>query len=131
MFFLVGDFVIILGRLMKIFATPIPHSVRFYAGLAAILLTAGFIGYGMYNANQIKNVSYDIQTKETTLPTSMKIVLISDLHLGAVSSEKRLERIVNHINALEPDLVCIARYEYADRRYGSYTQQYRTIRREC
>ena len=38
----------------------------------------------------------------------MKIVLISDLHLGAVNSEKRLENIVKNINNLEPDIVCIA-----------------------
>lgn len=106
-FFILVDLVIFLGSIVKIIPTPIPKSVNFYAGLAAILLTVSFVSYGIYNANQIKHVSYDIQTKTTTLPTGMKIVLVSDMHLGAVNSEKRLESIVKNINKLEPDIVCI------------------------
>jgi predicted MPP superfamily phosphohydrolase len=63
--------------------------------------------YGRYNASQIKFVSYDIQTKKS-LSAEIKIVLISDLHLGAVNSEKNLSKIVQGINSLEPDIVCIA-----------------------
>lgn len=107
-FFLIADLIIFLGSIVKIIPAPIPPSIHFYASLAVILLTVSFASYGIYNSNQIKNVSYDIQTKETTLSSGMKIVLISDLHLGAVNSEKRLESIVKNINNLEPDLVCIA-----------------------
>ncbi|MBU5672144.1 metallophosphoesterase [Paenibacillus brevis] len=108
LFYLLADLAVFLGNILKIIPTPTLPNIRFYASLAAILLTVGFVSYGIYNANQIKHVSYDIPTKESTLPVSMKIVLISDLHLGAVNSEKRLEQIVNDINNLEPDLVCIA-----------------------
>lgn len=107
-FFLVADLVVLLGSAVKFIPRPIPQSVGFYASLTALLLTVGFVSYGIYNATQIKNVSYDIQTKETTLSSGLKIVLISDLHLGAVNSEKRLESIVKNINRLEPDIVCIA-----------------------
>ncbi|MGG2113425.1 metallophosphoesterase [Bacillus subtilis] len=107
-FFLLADLLILTGSILKIIPTPIPQSIPFFATLAVILLTVSFVSYGIYNANQIKHVSYDIQTKETTLSDGMKIILISDLHLGAVNSEKRLESIVQKINKLEPDLVCIA-----------------------
>lgn len=73
-----------------------------------VLLTAGLVSYGMFNANKIKHVSYDIQLKEKRLAADLKIVLISDLHLGAVNSEKRLPDIVHGINSLKPDIVCIA-----------------------
>ena len=106
--FLVSDLVILLGSIVKIIPNPMPQNIRFYAGLVAILLTTGLVSYGIYNANQIKYASYDIQTKETTFSANMKIVLIADLHLGAVNSEKRLESIVQGINNLEPDIVCIA-----------------------
>ncbi len=108
LFFLVADFMVILGKTLNIIPAPIPSTVHFSVSLAALLLTIGFVSYGIYNANQIKHVSYDIQTKETTSSTGMKIILISDLHLGAVGSEKRLENIVNEINNLNPDIVCIA-----------------------
>ena len=107
-FFLIADLIILLGRMTKIIPTPISQSIHFYTGLSVILLTAGVVSYGIYHANQIKYVSYDIHTKATALSTRMKIVLISDLHLGAVNSEKRLENIVKNINNLEPDIVCIA-----------------------
>ena len=107
-FFLIADLIILLGRMTKIIPTPISQSIHFYTGLSVILLTAGVVSYGIYHAHQIKYVSYDIHTKATALSTRMKIVLISDLHLGAVNSEKRLENIVKNINNLEPDIVCIA-----------------------
>lgn len=107
-FFLIADLIILLGRMTKIIPTPISQSIHFYTGLSVILLTAGVVSYGIYHANQIKYVSYDIHTKATALSSRMKIVLISDLHLGAVNSEKRLENIVKNINNLEPDIVCIA-----------------------
>lgn len=106
--FLVSDLVILLGSIVKIIPTPMPQDIRFYAGLVAILLTAGLVSYGIYNANHIEYASYDIQTKETTFSANMKIVLIADLHLGAVNSENRLESIVQGINNLKPDIVCIA-----------------------
>ncbi|WP_315115292.1 metallophosphoesterase [uncultured Clostridium sp.] len=107
MLFLVADLLILLGSIIKIIPNPIAQSIRFYAGLIVILLTTGLVSYGIYNANQIKYVSYDVQIKETTLSDDMKIVLISDLHLGAINSEKRLGSMVQGINNLEPDLVCI------------------------
>jgi predicted MPP superfamily phosphohydrolase len=58
-----------------------------------------------FHASDLKQKDYDI-----TIPGAeeMTVVLISDVHLGAVGSEKRLPEIVEKINALEPDLVCIA-----------------------
>ncbi|WP_110926811.1 metallophosphoesterase [Bacillus massiliglaciei] len=106
LFFLVADLVLLLGRSVKMIPSPIPRRIHFFAGLAVIVLTVSFVSYGIYNATQIKNVSYDIETKATM--GGMKIILISDLHLGAVNSEKRLESIVENINKQEPDVVCIA-----------------------
>ena len=117
-FFLIADLIILLGRMTKIIPTPISQSIHFYTGLSVILLTAGVVSYGIYHANQIKYVSYDIHTKATALSTRMKIVLISDLHLGAVNSEKRLENIVKNINNLEPDIVCIAGDIFTDDYYA-------------
>lgn len=108
MLFLVADLLILLGSITKVIPNPMPQNIRFYTGLLVILLTTGLVSYGMYNAQQIKYASYDIQLKEANLAIDMKIVLISDLHLGAVNSEKNLVEIVQGINKLEPGIVCIA-----------------------
>ena len=108
MFFFIADLVILLGSLAKIIPAPVPQNVRFCAGVIVILLTAVTIGYGIYNANQVKHVSYDIVLKENAVQSELKIVLISDLHLGGVNSEKNLVRVIQEINKMEPDIVCIA-----------------------
>ena len=107
-FFLLADIVVLSGSLLKIIPFPVPQNIRFFAGLIAVLLTAGLVSYGMFNANQIKQVSYEIKLKDKELSPGMKIILVSDLHLGAVNSEKNLERVIQEINKINPDLVCLA-----------------------
>jgi len=82
-------------------------NIRFYSGLVVVLATISIIAYGIYNANQIKITHYEIQLRDASL-NNMEIVLISDLHLGDVSSERNLESMVQYINNLNPDIVCIA-----------------------
>lgn len=108
LFIVIANLVILIGSMINLIPNPTPESIYFYTGLIVILLTTSFVTYGLYNANQIKHVSYDIQMKENNLQEDIKIVLISDLHLGAVNSEKRLKNIVKKINQLEPDIVSIA-----------------------
>lgn len=97
-FFLLADAAYLLARL---FCAPARFS--FLAG--ALILTAAVSGYGFFHAADLQQKDYDI-----TIPGAedMTIVMISDVHLGAVGSEKRLPNIVAEINAMEPDLVCIA-----------------------
>ncbi len=71
-----------------------------------ILLAAITVVYGLVHAGQIKHVSYDISLNKEV--GEMNVVVISDLHLGAVGSERKLAKAVEEINGLKPDLVCIA-----------------------
>lgn len=81
---------------------------RCTAGIAVIALTASTVLYGVLNAADVRHISYNIKTGRGADIPETKIALISDLHLGAVGSERRLERIVNEINECEPDIICIA-----------------------
>ena len=98
LFFLLADAAYLAVRLIW----PVER-VFFLAG--ALILTVAVCSYGFFHASDLKQKDYDI-----TIPGAeeMTVVLISDVHLGAVGSEKRLPEIVEKINALEPDLVCIA-----------------------
>ena len=116
-FFLLADFFIKLGKTAKIINTAVLPRVRFYSGLTVILLTAAVVAYGMYNTNHIKQVSYEIQLKNAVL-NNMKIVLISDLHLGEINSEKHLHNIVQMINSQNPDIVCLAGDIFNDNYYS-------------
>lgn len=76
--------------------------------LTAVALALGISLYGIHHAKQIKHVTYDILLEDKADLSDLHIVLISDVHLGAVGSEKRSEKIIEEINRLEPDVVCIA-----------------------
>lgn len=123
LFFAVLDLIFLVFKWVNVEVTT---TMQFYGGLTVILLTIGFVNYGLYNATQIKQVAYDIELKEKTTASGMKLVMISDLHLGAVNSEKRLEDMVAQINALEPDLVCIVGDIFNDH-YGAIEQPEQAI----
>jgi len=117
LFFLLADMLILFAKITKIINNDAPLRVRFYSGLTVILSALAIVSYGMYNANHIKHVSYEIQLKKNTL-NNMKIVLISDLHLGEIGSEKNLEKIVQMINSRNPDIVCLAGDIFNDNYYA-------------
>lgn len=103
-----ADLLFLIPRLLKL---PFTLHRLFKGGLSlgVLLLTLATCAYGFFNAQQIDHVSYDVRLQEGKKDISaMHVVMISDLHLGAVGSEGRLEKIVDEINALKPDLVCIA-----------------------
>jgi len=76
--------------------------------LCVLLLTGVTCLYGFINARQIDHISYDICLQDKVDISDMRVVMISDLHLGSIGSEDRLKKIVKEINALEPDVVCVA-----------------------
>lgn len=107
LFMLAIDIVLVIGTLLKIIPRPIPTTVHFWSGLLVVIFTIGVVSYGIYHAKIIKNVHYDVRITEQQPPLNMKMVLMSDLHLGAVGSEQRLEEIVQRVNKLEPDIIVI------------------------
>ena len=87
----------------------IKHSLyRFILSVVIVECTILTSAYGIYHARDIKHVSYEIELTDKADVSDMNIVMISDVHLGAVGSESRLEEFVFEINNLNPYIVCIA-----------------------
>lgn len=104
---LAADLVMLIPRLMKLSFT----SHRLFKGFVTVgvlLLTGITCLGGFLNTRRLDVVSYDICLPGKKDISDIRVVMISDLHLGAIGSEEMLETIVNKINALEPDLVCVA-----------------------
>lgn len=107
LFTVLSDVLLLLPRLLKLSFTT--HRLfRGFVTLGVLLLTTATCIYGFLNARQIDRVSYEIRLENRSDISDLNVVMISDLHLGAVGSESRLETIVNEINAEQPDVVCIA-----------------------
>lgn len=106
-YLLASDVLVGLGRLIRLVQRQDVAAVRAWAGMAAVLLALGTAAYGFAHVNSIQKPEYTIALDDAA-GNKMNIVLITDLHLGAVGSEARLEEIVTQINERKPDLVCIA-----------------------
>ncbi|XP_036442746.1 transmembrane protein with metallophosphoesterase domain [Colossoma macropomum] len=75
----------------------------------ALMVTALLTVYGLFNAAQPPQV-VEVEVPVEKLPASMdglKIVLLSDIHLGPTIGQSKLQLIVTMVNQLEPDVVVI------------------------
>ena len=103
-----ADLVLLLLGALKLLPIPATETARLVSGLAAAAVTVVILIAGTVHADTFVHRSYEIRTDRITDGREWNIVLVSDLHLGAVNSEKRLEKLVDGINAEKPDIVCIA-----------------------
>lgn len=104
--FVVTDLIALVARGVGVLTMTrsIRNHISLFAMLAVVFICCG----GIFNANQLEHVTYAVKTVNNPIVKEVNMVLISDLHLGAVDSEKRLKKAVQKINGLAPDIVCIA-----------------------
>ncbi|EIW18643.1 MULTISPECIES: metallophosphoesterase [Pelosinus] len=84
------------------------HSLRVAA--TVFLVTTCLIAYGTWNARHPVTINYEItipKTAGTSSLETLQVVMVSDIHLGQIVDNRRLKRLVNRINQLEPDIVLI------------------------
>lgn len=107
--FILGADLVMLALKVLRFSVVRRRYFRGYVTLTALILCCMTCTYGFINAQQIDHVFYEIRLDEGKYDISdLNLVMISDLHLGTIASEGRLEEIVKEINSLDPDVVCIA-----------------------
>lgn len=76
-------------------------------GLIAVALIAVTSIYGFIHVKDMKTVYYETPVaKECNNLEQLRIVLISDQHLGYTIGVKDMEKMVERINQVNPDLVC-------------------------
>ncbi|MCG2715726.1 MAG: metallophosphoesterase [Candidatus Marinimicrobia bacterium] len=94
------------GKLLGFDASLITLPSPFYSVLVAAILSLIATGYGFVAARQINVEWVHIPTiKIDKMSEPFRIVQISDLHLGLLSNEKRLRRLVETIESFRPDVV--------------------------
>ncbi len=73
-------------------------------GLTSLILLGSYI-----NANSVKINELDLYTDKSGGNLSeLKIALVSDIHLGTMIKNSKVDKMVNAINSLNPDLVLFA-----------------------
>ncbi|MDR0575094.1 MAG: metallophosphoesterase [Tannerella sp.] len=80
-----------------------------YGLITALILTTGLLAYGYINYQHPDKQVINIPVNKSLVnKDKLKIIAISDLHLGLGTDEKRLKRNIDSINAENPDIILIA-----------------------
>lgn len=91
--------------LLKLYRVPVN-----YGFILSLIFTVVLLGYGYYNYHHPKtntiNIALDKPLAGDAKP--IKIVAVSDLHLGNGTGKTALKRYVKMINEQNPDLILIA-----------------------
>jgi predicted MPP superfamily phosphohydrolase len=91
-----------------VLALLFPHQRRLLV-LAALAITFLIAAFSMLNVAfgpVLRQVNIPVRGLTADLE-GFSIVQLSDLHLGNLTSVKQLRRIVDRVNVLKPDLICI------------------------
>lgn len=78
------------------------------SGSAVIISVFIIITYGYINATHPRIHHYDINiSKSAGNYKDLHIVMVSDIHLGTIISNSRLEKLINSTNKLNPDIILL------------------------
>ena len=73
------------------------------------LIVAIILGFGYRNAYRLQATHLEIPIHKTAgRLNKLRVVMVSDVHLGHVNARKSLARLVNAINDRQPDVVLLA-----------------------
>lgn len=95
---------LIIFDLFRLFNFPCKYG--FYISL---FLTLSLLSYGYYNYQHPKTEVFNIVINKQTVHNEqpLKVVSVSDVHLGYGTDKKELKQYVEMINAQKPDLILI------------------------
>ena len=100
LFWLICDFIWLLIRKTR---RHTPDS--YYAGAAAIVLCTIYLAFGWYGVHHVRTTRYELESYK--LDTDLRIVQISDSHLGATFDSSGFVKYIEEINRLSPDAVVV------------------------
>lgn len=104
---LFADIVLVVTK----FITPLNFIFEFLRshklgmGVAIILLVMAQFAIGLYAANKPRVTHYTF--KNPDVAQNFRIVQLADLHITTFTSRDRMERLVEKVNELKPDLIVI------------------------
>ena len=81
---------------------------RLWAMVGSVLIIGVAMGVGNYKFNHPSIVTLNLSVDKPLQNKELKIVAVSDLHLGISIDKKRLKSYIELINAQKPDIVLIA-----------------------
>lgn len=83
------------------------HRIQaFVSGLVALGLTVSYLSYGYYQAHHVVTTYYSLSTSKA-IDKNLRIIQISDSHIGATFHAQGFKKHMQTIQDLHPDLVVV------------------------
>lgn len=111
LFLLLADGIRILLAVTRLVPRQQLQSRRLRAATGGVLLTLvlALSVYGSLHAGHLYHTEYAVAIpKDGGKNSQLTVALAADLHLGYNTSIRHIQELVDQINAMEPDLVCLA-----------------------
>jgi len=89
--------------LVRLFYRPFVYGFHLSFALTLCLLS-----YGYYNYKNPKIQEYNLEINKPVEKSSLRVVAVSDIHLGLGTGKAALSKYVGLINAQKPDLILIS-----------------------
>lgn len=108
---LIIDIIRLLDKKLRFLPAIIRGSARtpVIVSLTVLTLVIAVIAYGAWNAeNPVVNRYNLVIHKKAVGPKQLRIVMVSDIHLGNIVGPDRLRSMVTTVNQLKPDLIVLA-----------------------
>ncbi|WP_051569353.1 metallophosphoesterase [Alkaliphilus transvaalensis] len=125
MILFIGKILLLVNRRLQFIPAGLIDQPNFsiISGVIAISLVLIILLVGSWNARNPHIIHYEVQLdKIVEEHEELKIVMLSDLHLGRLVNRKQLEKIVDQINQLEADLILMPG-DIIDDRIDAFVQQ--------
>lgn len=81
--------------------------VKYYAGIAAILVTTCYLGLGWYHAHHVIETAYEVTTEKELPDDKLRILQLTDMHLGATFDGDGFAKHLEKIKQCNPDVIVI------------------------
>jgi predicted MPP superfamily phosphohydrolase len=101
-FFVIADLV----KLIIFIAGKKSGNINFYTATTVVCLCVLVTIYGVFHAHSIKTANYNLTLNGNG--DDIRVVLISDLHIGSTVNKSWVGRVVKKANAAQGDIVFIA-----------------------
>lgn len=80
---------------------------RYWPGVAALTICALYLGAGWYLAHSVAETHYTFTTDKPLDGGSLRVVAMADCHLGITQDGDDFARLIERVQAAEPDVVAI------------------------
>ena len=102
LFFVIFEFIYYIAGKIKTINTK-----YYIVGIISILSASVYLVYGFYSAHNVVQTNYVVNTNKDIGVEKLRIVQISDSHIGATFDGYGFEKYIKKINEVKPDVVVV------------------------